>query len=47
MPVAQAAKVMNVEPEEIVAMVQRGLLEAHGNLVRPALVSVLAVKQKR
>ena len=38
---AQAANIMNVEQDEIVSMVRSGHLEARGNGVRPALVSVL------
>jgi len=34
---------MNVDEDEIIAITRSGILEARGNLVRPALVSVLAV----
>jgi hypothetical protein len=42
--VAQAAKTMGLAVEEVVAMVRAGLIEADRNRVRPAVVSVLAVK---
>jgi hypothetical protein len=45
MTIAEAASVMNVENDEIVSMVRRGLLEARGKLVRPALVTLLSVKR--
>lgn len=46
-PLAEAAEAMGLAVEEVVQMVRAGLLEANGNRVRPALVSVLAVKDAR
>jgi hypothetical protein len=45
--IAEAARVMNVEEYEIVRQVRSGILEAHGKLVRPALVTALGVKDER
>ena len=46
-PLAEAAETMGLAVEEVVQMVRAGLIEANGNRVRPALVSVLAVKDPR
>jgi hypothetical protein len=46
-PLAEAAETMGLAVEEVVQMVRAGLIEANGNRVRPALVSVLAVKDAR
>lgn len=40
LPLAEAAQGMNVEEDECVEMVRAGRLEANGNLVRPAVVSL-------
>ena len=45
LPLAEAAEAMSVPEAEVVEMVRRGLLESAGDLVRPALVSVLAVRE--
>lgn len=46
-PLTEAAETMGLSVQEVVEMVRAGLLEANGQRVRPALVSVLAVKDSR
>lgn len=45
-PFTEAAETMGLSQEEVVQMVRAGLIEANGNRVRPALVSVVAVKRR-
>src|SRR5439155_20778261 len=47
LPLREAAKTMAVSEARVVEMVRAGLLEADGSKVRPAIVSVLAVKDER
>jgi len=46
-PLAEAAETMGLNVEKVVEMVRAGLLEANGQRVRPAVVSVLTVKDAR